>query len=77
MKITIHLHGIGAEIANSSILTVSGINNPEQLRTYLGGTYPLFNKYLFQIARNRELIKEKTSFENGDDIDIIFPFPFG
>jgi molybdopterin converting factor small subunit len=77
LKITLKPHGIFSDILGYGNLTVSDVRNTQELKKYISTEYPATEKYMYRIAVNKTLAVPEATFEDGDSIDLIPPFPGG
>lgn len=77
MSVSVHYHGILADIAHRFSETYEVVSSTENLLQQLYEKYPEAKKYVFRIALNNCMISDNSKISNGDTIDLIPPFPGG
>jgi molybdopterin converting factor small subunit len=77
MKVIVKLHGILADEAGVKEVSLERVEDLKTLREILAGKYSTISKYLFRIAVNDTIQTENLILKDGDQIDLIPPFPGG
>ena len=77
MPITVHYHGILADIAHRFDDAYDPVNSTENLLKQFYERYPAAKQYVFRVAVNNEIVSGNSKLSDGDTIDLIPPFPGG
>lgn len=77
MPVTVHYHGILADIAHRFDDEYPDVSTTENLLEQFYEKYPVAKKYVFRVAVNNRIISGNNPISDGDTIDLIPPFPGG
>ncbi len=77
MKIKILFFGILTDITKKNQLELNEIKNVVELKSFLFKKYPKIMEINFRIAKNKEIINDSETFNNGDEIALMPPFAGG
>ena len=77
MKVKVLLFGIFSEKADTSRVTIEGVEDMDALFQRLNAEYPFLNQTKFFIAINKEVVRSNIELSDGDEIAIMPPFAGG
>lgn len=76
-KLKVELYGVLAEIAESNVIELAGVNDIDTLKKDLEIKYPEFKEYNYLFAVNNKIVSENRFLKNEDAIAVMPPFSGG
>ncbi len=77
MKINLLSFGQVADIIGEANLSITDIQNTEELKDWLIDKWPKLQSIKYSIAINRNIIQENTELQNEDTVALLPPFSGG